>query len=468
MATQTYPVAIIGAGPIGLASAAHLIEYGETPLIFEAGETVGHNMMTWAHVRMFSPWQYTVDSAMVRLLESTGWEMPPAQDLPTGGDLVTKFLRPFADLPQVKEQLRLNSKVVAVSRVHTDKMKDKSRDNSPFVLHIQAGNGEEYFVEAKAVIDASGTWHNPNPLGAHGLYAPGEKANRNNIFYGIPDILGQHTARYANKRTMVVGSGHSALNALLELGKLREDYPDTRIFWAMRGNNLAKVYGGGELNDQLPARGALGTRMRTLVENGAVTIISPFYLSRIDNENGALCVTGDTNDGQQKISVDEIIGTTGARPNLEMLRELRLEIDPSLESTPVLAPMIDPNIHSCGTVRPHGEAELRHPENNFYMVGMKSYGRAPSFLLATGYEQARSVVAYLAGDYKAAKEVQLNLPETGVCSTDFAEDGTAISACCGPAGCDPVSEEAPVANVAIGDVPIKLETIPVKNSNSCC
>jgi len=468
MATQERPVAIIGAGPVGLAAAAHLIEYGETPLIFEAGETVGHNMMTWSHVRMFSPWQYTVDGAMVRLLENTGWEMPPAQDLPTGGDLVTKFLRPFAELPQVKDQLRLGSKVVAISRVHTDKMKDKSRGDLPFVLHIEQADGEEYFVEAKSVIDASGTWHNPNPLGAHGLYAPGEKANRDNIFYGIPDILGQHADRYANKRVMVVGSGHSAINALLELGQLREEYPNTTVFWAMRGSNLHKVY-GGELNDELPARGALGTRMRTLVENGSVTIISPFYLSRIDNENGALCVKGDTNNGEQTVAVDEIIGTTGARPNLEMLRELRLEIDPSLESTPVLAPMIDPNIHSCGTVRPHGEAELRHPENNFYIVGMKSYGRAPSFLLATGYEQARSVVAYLAGDYEAAKEVQFNLPETGVCSTDFADDGSLISTCCGADGCETtVVEEAPVANVAIGDIPIKLETIPVKNSGSCC
>lgn len=467
MTKQNLPVAIIGAGPVGLAAAAHLIEYGKTALIFEAGESVGHNMMNWSHVRMFSPWEYTVDAAMVRLLENTDWEMPAKASLPTGGDLVTRFLRPFAELPEVKSQLRLDSKVVAISRVHTDKMKDKSRDNLPFILHIEEGNGEEYFVEASAVIDASGTWHNPNPIGAHGLSAPGEKANRNAIFYGIPDILGEHTPRYANKRVLVVGSGHSAINALLELGKLHKDYPETTVFWAMRGNNLQKVY-GGELNDQLPARGALGTRIRKLVDNGAVTILSPFYLSRIDNENGALYVTGETDNGEEKVLVDEIIGTTGARPDLEMLRELRLEIDPSLESTPTLAPMIDPNLHSCGTVRPHGEAELRHPEKNFYMVGMKSYGRAPSFLLATGYEQARSVVAYLAGDYEAAKEVQLNLPETGVCSTDFVEAGSdAISACCA----SPVLVQEPVANVAIGDIPVKLETIQISGSNnggSCC
>ena len=475
MATQNLPVAIIGAGPVGLAAAAHLIEYGKTPLIFEAGETVGQNIMNWSHVRMFSPWQYTVDGAMVRMLENTGWQMPVQSDLPTGGELVTRFLRPFAELPEVQSNLRLNSKVVAISRVHTDKMKDKSREDLPFILHIEEASGNEYFVEASAVIDASGTWHNPNPIGAHGLSAPGEKANRESIYYGIPDILGEHSLRYANKRVLVVGSGHSAINALLELGQLSETHPETTIFWAMRGSNLHKVY-GGELNDELPARGALGTRVRQLVDKGIVTILSPFYLSRIDNEQGALCVTGDTDSGEETVLVDEIIGTTGARPDLGMLRELRLEIDPSLESTPTLAPMIDPNIHSCGTVRPHGEAELRHPEKNFYMVGMKSYGRAPSFLLATGYEQARSVVAYLAGDYQAAREVQFNLPETGVCSTDFAEDGTLISSCCGADGCESVvvEEQASVANVAIGDIPVKLETIKIDSAvgtdgnGSCC
>lgn len=465
------PVAIIGAGPVGLAAAAHLIEYGETPLIFEAGETVGHSILSWSHVRMFSPWQYTVDKAMVRQLEATGWQMPPKNELPTGGDLVTKFLRPYAELPAVQSQLRLNSKVVAISRVHTDKMKDKKREDLPFVLHIAQADGEETFVQAKAVIDASGTWHNPNPLGAHGLFAPGEKANRERIFYGIPDILGNDKLRYANQRVMVVGSGHSAINALLELGQLREDYPNTQIIWAMRGSNLHRVY-GGELNDQLPARGALGTRIRTLVERGAVTIVSPFYLTRIDADNDALCVTGDSDKGQQTIAVDQIIGTTGARPDLEMLRELRLELDPSLESTPVLAPMIDPNIHSCGTVRPHGEAELRHPEKNFYVVGMKSYGRAPSFLLATGYEQARSVVAYLAGDYQAAKEVQFNLPETGVCSSDFADDDSvATSVCCGPAGCGaPINVQEPVANISIGDIPVAAEKVEVSGNGSggCC
>ena len=114
-----------------------------------------------------------------------------------------------------------------------------------------------------------------------------------------------------------------------------------------------------------------------------------------------------------------------------MLREVRLGLDPWLECATALGPLIDPNEHSCGTVRPHGARELAHPEKDFYIVGMKSYGRAPTFLLATGYEQARSVVAMLAGDVAAAERVELVLPETGVCSS--IPGAASGGACCGGA-----------------------------------
>lgn len=82
---------------------------------------------------------------------------------------------------------------------------------------------------------------------------------------------------------------------------------------------------------------------------------------------------------------------TGYRPDLTFLRELRLGLEPSVESPITIAPLIDPNEHSCGSVQPHGARELAHPEVDFYIVGMKSYGRAPTFLMLTGYEQVRSV-----------------------------------------------------------------------------
>lgn len=459
------PVAIIGGGPVGLAAVAHLLERGETPILFETGETIGANVLDWGHVRMFSPWEYTVDQASVRLLESHGWQMPPKDNLPTGADLYNLYLCPFTELPEIREVVHTGAKVVAISRRNVDKMKDKGRESAPFILHIEYSNGDETLIEARAVIDASGTWNKPNPIGANGLPAIGEKRHQDRIAYGIPDVTGTEKSRYANKRVMVVGSGHSAINVLLELASLQEDSPQTQALWAMRGTNLQKVYGGLD-DDALEARGKLGTRIQAAVNAGSIELVAPFRIEQIEQVENDLHVSGDTNGERRTIMVDEIIACTGSRPNLEMVRELRLDLDSSLESTRTLAPMIDPNIHSCGTVPPHGEAELRQPEKDFYIVGMKSYGRAPTFLLATGYEQVRSVVAGLVGDWEAAKDVQLNLPETGVCSTDFAEDGD--SACCGT----PASESAP-AVLSIGEISVatngtQLVSVPAQNTSSCC
>jgi thioredoxin reductase len=449
------PIAVIGAGPVGLAAAAHLLERGEMPVIFEAGAEVGANVRDWAHVRMFSPWEFTVDTASVRLLERHGWQMPPADDLPTGGELVERYLQPLAEL--LRDHIHLNARVIAVSRRDVDKMKDAGRDDAPFMLHVTYGNGRETLIEARAVIDASGTWQQPNPLGSGGLPAIGEGRHAERITYGIPDILGTARARYADRRVMVVGSGHSAINALLELAQLKADCPGTQITWAMRGTNLKRVFGGGE-DDALPARGALGDRVKAHMDAGNITILSPFRVREIGAAEHGVIVTGETPDGSQTVNVDEVITATGARPDLAMLRELRLDVDSSLESNRTLAPMIDPNIHSCGTVPPHGEAELRHPEKDFYIVGMKSYGRAPTFLLATGYEQVRSVVAALVGDWEAARDVQLCLPETGVCSTDFTGEG---DACCG-------TPAATVSLDAIGfsDAPVRIDV--GSQDESCC
>lgn len=439
------PIAVIGAGPVGLAAAAHLIERGETPIVFEAGRAIGANVLGWGHVRMFSPWEFTVDRASVRLLEMHGWQMPPLNELPTGRELVECYLVPLSELPEIRDHIHLSARVVAVSRLNIDKMKDAGRENAPFVLHVVYEDGIEALVEASAVIDASGTWHKPNPLGSGGLPAVGEKRQTQQIFYGIPDVLGSHRERYTNKRVLVVGSGHSAINALLELVELKNTAPETTIYWAMRGTNLTRVYGGGE-DDALPARGRLGTRIQAHVDAGIIEIVSPFRIREIKAATRGLEVIGKSEDGLETVLADEIVATTGVRPDLDMLRELRLDIDPALESTRQLAPMIDPNIHSCGTVRPHGDAELRHPEKNFYIVGMKSYGRAPTFLLATGYEQVRSVAAALAGDWEAARDVQLNLPETGVCSTDLAGEG---AACCGA----PAVKNEP-ALLSLGSIPV--------------
>ncbi|HBU82425.1 MAG TPA: NAD(P)/FAD-dependent oxidoreductase [Paenibacillus sp.] len=411
------PVAIIGAGPIGLAAAAHLIEAGQSFIILEAGSKVGENISKWGHVRLFSPWQYNVDKAAERLLTKNGWIAPSPDELPTGHELRDLYLLPLAKLPKIQTDLHLNTRVVGISRKNTDKMKTIGREKQPFVIYVEEeGKNKQY--EARAVIDASGTWEHANPVLSSGVLTPGEKALHDRIFYGIPDVLGETRERYTNKHVAVVGGGHSALNTLLDLSSLQEMNSGTKLTWLMRRDQVEEAY-GGEANDQLEARGELGSRIHKLVDSGKVNVITPFHIQELKQEGHQVTIIGEQRGVVQEITqVDEIIVNAGSRPDFSFLRELRLSIDQITESVETLAPLIDPNVHSCGTVRPHGEKELRHMEQGFYIVGMKSYGRAPTFLMATGYEQVRSVVAFLVGDLEAALKVELDLPETGVCSVN--------------------------------------------------
>ncbi|WP_440108617.1 NAD(P)-binding domain-containing protein [Paenibacillus sp. QZ-Y1] len=409
------PVAIIGAGPIGLAAAAHLIEAGQSFIILEAGSKVGENISKWGHVRLFSPWQYNVDKAAERLLTKNGWIAPSPDELPTGHELHDLYLRPLAELPETKSNLHLNTRVVGISRKNTDKMKTHDRERQPFIIYVEEeGKAKRY--EAKAVIDASGTWGKANPVLASGVLTSLEQSLHKQMFYGIPDVLGVDQERYTDKHIAVVGGGHSALNTLLDLAKLQETNPDTILTWIMRRDRVEEAY-GGEASDQLEARGELGSRMHELVDSGKVSVVTPFHIQELRQEGGKINIGGEQlGESQELQHIDEIIVNAGSRPDFSFLGELRLSIDHATESVETLAPLIDPNVHSCGTVRPHGEKELRHTEQGLYIVGMKSYGRAPTFLMATGYEQVRSVVAFLAGDLEAAAQVELDLPETGVCS----------------------------------------------------
>lgn len=427
MTEQSLPVVVIGAGPVGLAAAVHLLDRGFEPLILEKGQHVGAAMRQWGHVRLFSPWKYNVDAPARRRLEAQGWSMPDPDQYPTGNEVVDHYLVPLAKSPDVASHLRLNARVLAVTRQHRDRMKHAQRHEAPFVVRYLENNTERD-VLARAVIDASGTTGSPNPLGASGIAALGERSQWENIFYGLPDVLGTLRSRYQGKRVLVVGSGHSAFNVLTDLASLNEVHPDGSIHWAVRSSSLQRVFGGGE-NDQLKERGRLGLRIASLADAGALHVHTAISLDRIERRmEGLVAWSGD----RALPPVDEIVGATGFRPDLAMLSEVRLDIDPATESPAALAPLIDPNLHSCGTVRPHGADELKHPDPDLYVVGMKSYGRAPTFLMLTGYEQVRSVVAAIAGDWAAARRVELVLPETGVCNTQFAADEEASAGgCCG-------------------------------------
>ncbi|KGM33744.1 hypothetical protein P409_14165 [Inquilinus limosus MP06] len=426
------PVAIIGAGPVGLAAAVHLLGHGLEPVILEAGAQAGAAVRDWGHVPMFSPWAYSTDRAAVALLQRHGWAHPDSAGYPTGRDLAERYLDPLAATPEIAGRLRLGARVTGIARAGHGKIRTAGRNDRPFEVRYLGDNGREGRTFARAVIDASGTWSSPNPAGAGGLPAIGERAAATRIRYGMPDVLGGERDRYAGRRVLVVGSGHSATGTLLDLADLAREAPGTSIVWAFRAADQSKLFGGGEA-DQLPRRGALGLRLRALAEAGTYEIVAPFAVDAMEAAGNGLRVLGDQDGAVRGIEADEMVVATGLRPDLSILGELRIDLDPALDCPRALAPLIDPNEHSCGTVRPHGAAELAQPEPGLFIIGMKAYGRAPTFLLATGYEQARSVAAHLAGDHEAARRVELVLPETGVCNGPGRGETEAASSCCGPA-----------------------------------
>ncbi|MGA5494286.1 NAD(P)-binding domain-containing protein [Streptomyces cinereoruber] len=412
-ATEQLPVVVIGAGPAGLAAAAHLVDRGLQPLVLEAGVQAGAAVREWAHVRLFSTWGELTDPAAEKLLAPTGWVKPDAKTYPTGGDWAEQYLQPLADV--LGEHVRLGARVTGVSRAGRDRIVDADREAQPFTVHVTHTDGREERLFARAVIDASGTWATPSPAGASGLPALGEKAAADRITYRVPDLTDPAArARYAGRRTAVVGSGASAFTALASLADLAEsdDGAGTKAVWIVRRGISGSTFGGGSA-DQLPARGALGLAAKAAVDEGHADAVTGFRTEAIERDGEQLVLVAE--DGRRLDPVDEVIVLTGLRPDLTFLDELRLGLDERLQAPVALAPLIDPNQHSCGTVYPHGAGELSHPEQGIYLVGMKSYGRAPTFLALTGYEQVRSVVAAIAGDHEAAGRVELVLPETGVC-----------------------------------------------------
>ncbi len=267
-----------------------------------------------------------------------------------------------------------------------------------------------------------------------------------------PTCWAASARRYAGHVVAVLGAGHSAVGTLIDLARLKDEVPTTEILWLLRGDTPDKAFGGGA-NDQLAARGALGQAFAALVASGKIRVETGFRVSHLGRDGERLRVGAGSSACGRSVTVDELVVATGFRPDLDFLREVRLSLDPALECPPALAPLIDPNLHSCGTVRPHGARELAQPDPGFYFAGMKSYGRAPTFLMLTGYEQVRSIAAEIAGDHEAARKVELVLPETGVCSGPgpLTNEVAASAGCCGGPPAEPAS------GCCVADVEAKAE-----------
>ncbi len=434
---MNHPMIIVGAGPIGLAAAANAADRGLDYVVLESGPQAAAAVAEWSHVRLFSAWRELVDPVAQRLLEEAGgWTAPRPDEYPTGGEWRSAYLEPLAKVLDALPggRVRYGARVIGVGRSGRDLLVDSGREADPFVVHVATDDGRERLL-ASAVVDASGTWRQPNPLGADGYPAVGEHENRDRISYGTPDFADPDVAaRYAGKHVAIAGKGASAQGALIGLTRLAVDDPATRVTWLLRRPSVGDAFGGGD-NDQLEERGRLGQAAKAAASTGAVTEVTQFRTEAAHVQpDGRLTLV--STDGQQVADVDEVIVVTGFRPDLSFLSEVRLDLDPSLGSPRVLADQIHPDHHSCGDVAPHGHRDLAQPEPGLYQVGMKSYGRAPSFLAMTGFEQVRSVVAALDGDLEAADRVDLVLPETGVCNgagafDDATAQGGSGAGCCG-------------------------------------
>jgi thioredoxin reductase len=463
-------IAIIGAGPVGLAAAAHALERGLEPTVLEAGSRAGHAMRQWGHVQLFSPWEFNVDKASGRLLAAAGWNSPEPTAYPTGAELVESYLEPLATRTVLKEHIRLSARVTAISRVGFDKVKSKGREAAQFEIRYQNGAGPAT-MRADAVIDAAGTWLSPNAAGGNGLDAIGERELATRIAYAMPDVLGAERDRYAGKSVAVLGAGHSAIGTLVDLVQLRRRETGTRAIWLLRGDNPEKSFGGGA-SDQLAARGNLGSVFAGLVRDGLIEVEQSFGVTHIGERDGKLRIGAGSACCGRHVLADELVVATGFRPDFSYLRELRVAFVPALECPPALAPLIDPNEHSCGTVRPHGARELAQPEPGLYIAGMKSYGRAPTFLMLTGYEQVRSIVAEIAGDHEAAARVELALPETGVCNGPGLSEAVGGSGCCGgPAPMDLdacCQDDADAKAAGAAGCGCSLGEPQKANASSCC
>ncbi|MGG4470722.1 hypothetical protein ABER68_22050 [Paenibacillus alvei] len=151
-----------------------MIQYKQKVILLEAGTDVGANIFTWKHIRLFSKWKYNIDKAASSLLEKYKWEKPNLEETSTGKELVENYLIPLSKIPEIQEVIALNTKVNSIARKNIYKMKTAHREKVPFVIYT-GHEGTIQAIEARAVIDATGTWGNPNPVNSSGILLKSEK-----------------------------------------------------------------------------------------------------------------------------------------------------------------------------------------------------------------------------------------------------------------------------------------------------
>ncbi len=399
--TSLHSLAVLGAGPVGLEAAALAVELGFDAHVFERGE-VGDHLLAWGHVSMFTPWSMTVGPASSRLLARDGWGAPPGDACPTGLELVERVLQPLAASASLKSRVHTHSQVVQVSR-HGARKSDRSsveqRREHPFRLIVRDPGGRESVLHARALVDASGTFGNPNRAGTGGIPARGESYLAPQMSYHPDDVRGLRRERHAGRTTLVIGGGASAVTTMIALAALAREAPGTRAVWVTRRDTPG--FSGEIANDSLSARGALYAEGRALQAGASDAVrwqggceVESFEYNSATHRYRAIL---DTAAGARAEEADQVIVNCGYGPDTSLYRELRVhECYESLAPMKLAAALRGAGTSDCVSIPAFGVDVLANPEPDFYILGAKSYGRSSDFLLQTGYEQVTEVMAKLA------------------------------------------------------------------------
>jgi thioredoxin reductase len=351
---------------------------------------------------MFTPWRMNPGPHSTARLEAAGWSAPDPEGLPTGLELAECYLEPLARLPEFKDRIHTHAQVVHAGRrgaLKGDLLGSPKRRDHPFRLLVRDAGGRENFLHAFALIDASGVYGQPNRAGDGGIPARGELYLAPQLSYHLEDVLGLARERHAGRRTLVVGAGASAATTVTSLSRLATEAPGTRVVWAMRGSLAA--LDPGRADDPLPERRALFAAARSLALGadpnvsaiGGAVVEGFEFNSATHRYRVALRVGAETRVEE----VDQVIVNTGFGPDDSLTRELQVHECYATRAPMKLATaLLGAAAGDCLTTPALGADVLANPEPDFFILGHKSYGKGPHFLLETGYRQADDVVSHLA------------------------------------------------------------------------
>jgi thioredoxin reductase len=401
---ESQRIAVLGAGPVGLEAALYAAALQLPFTVFERGR-VGENLQRWGHVRLFSPFGMNstpLGRARVHA-DQPQHTLPDANAILTGREYVAAYLEPLALSPALISSIRENTTVLRVGRrgfLKEDNPGDARRGKEPFRLILRDDKGKESIEEADVVLDCTGVYGHPRWLGEGGIPAMGEISARAHIAHGLEDVAGERKAVYADKTTLVIGSGYSAATTVCNLAALADKHPATWVIWLARAPGTQPIR--RITNDSLRERDHIAVRANTLatrsdgnVEFHPQTVVEAIETAGPDR---GFKVSGHSGGKAVSWDVERVIANVGYTPDTDLYRELQIhECYATLGPMGLAAALLKHGGGDCLTMPSQGPAALRNPEPNFYILGAKSYGRNSNFLLRTGFEQIRDVFTLIMG-----------------------------------------------------------------------